>query len=138
MRAEIQVTARLPMDGKGQSVAARFIGDPEIGAGPAPFRSVRRDAAAAGAKLREEMRQLVAQGAVDLAPRHAAQSRQLSRTREARYSARPAAVRRRPDHSTTTRAASVSGALLEKKLARELLERRIAPGRTRRERRSEG
>ena len=48
-------------------MAARFICDAEIAAGAPPFRAVRRDSAAAGAKLREQMRQLMAQGLVDFA-----------------------------------------------------------------------
>jgi hypothetical protein len=47
-------------------VAARFASNPEIGAGASPFHSMRCDAAATGAKLREQMRQFVPQGAVDL------------------------------------------------------------------------
>ena len=46
-------------------MAARFIGDAEIGAGATPFRTVRRDAAAASALLREQVSQLVAQGAIN-------------------------------------------------------------------------
>ena len=56
---------RAPLNRERQSVATRFIGDSEIGAGASPFRAVRRDAAATGAKVREQMRELVAQSAVD-------------------------------------------------------------------------
>jgi hypothetical protein len=47
-------------------MAACFAGDAKIGAGAAPFRTMRRDPPAAGAELREQMRQLVTQGAIDL------------------------------------------------------------------------
>ena len=47
-------------------MTTRFSRNPEIGAGALPFDSVGRDPPTAGAKLREQMRQLVAQGAVDL------------------------------------------------------------------------
>ncbi len=46
-------------------MAARFVRDPEIGAGPAPFGSMRREASAAGPGLGEKMCQLVAQGPVN-------------------------------------------------------------------------
>ena len=54
------------MDREGQIVAARFAGDPEVGAGPSPFRTMRSDPPAPDSELREEMRQLVAQSAIDL------------------------------------------------------------------------
>lgn len=63
----VKVAPLQPANREGQVVAARFIRDPEIGAGAAPFLPVRRDPAPSGAGLREEMRQLVAQGAIDLA-----------------------------------------------------------------------
>lgn len=47
-------------------MTASFIGDAELGAGVAPFLPVRRDPAPARARLREQVRQLVAQGAIDL------------------------------------------------------------------------
>jgi hypothetical protein len=47
-------------------MAARFIRDSKVGTGAAPFQPVRRDAAAASARLREEMGQLMAQRAIDL------------------------------------------------------------------------
>ena len=50
---------------KRQGMAARFIGDAEIAAGATPFRAVRRNPAAPGAELREQMRQLMAQSAVN-------------------------------------------------------------------------
>jgi hypothetical protein len=49
---------------KRQGMAARFIGDAKIAAGATPFRAVRRNPAAPGAALRQQMRQLMAQSAV--------------------------------------------------------------------------
>jgi hypothetical protein len=46
-------------------MAAFFVGDPEITAGTTPLRPVRRNAPASTAMMREEMRQLVPQRAVD-------------------------------------------------------------------------
>jgi hypothetical protein len=47
-------------------VAARFVGDPEICAGTAPFFAVRGDPPAAGPGLAKQMGQFVAEGALDL------------------------------------------------------------------------
>ena len=57
--------ARLPREGK--CVAPRFIADAEIVAGLPPFGSMRRDATATATScMCDEMRQLVAERAVDL------------------------------------------------------------------------
>ncbi len=53
------------MDREGEVVATGFAGDAEIGAGPAPLRTVGRNATATGAELREQMSQLVTQSAID-------------------------------------------------------------------------
>ena len=45
-------------------MTARFVRDPEVGAGAAPLGPVRCDATPARAKVREQMRQLVAQSAI--------------------------------------------------------------------------
>ena len=45
---------------------ARFLANAQVPAGLSPFRSMRWNPAPAGAKLSEQMRQLVPQGAVDL------------------------------------------------------------------------
>jgi hypothetical protein len=50
---------------KRERVAARFIRDAEIAAGAAPFRAVRRNPAAPGAELGQQMRELMAESAVD-------------------------------------------------------------------------
>ena len=47
-------------------MATRFVLDAEIAAGATPFIAVRWDAAATRAELPEQMRQLVAERAVDL------------------------------------------------------------------------
>ena len=66
-RTTIEEAPRALFHGKGQGVATRFVCDAEIAAGAAPFRAMRRDAPASGAELREQMRQLMAQGAIDFA-----------------------------------------------------------------------
>ncbi|MEP6603703.1 MAG: hypothetical protein ABJB69_07140 [Spartobacteria bacterium] len=57
--------ARAFRDGEGEIVAARFVADAEIVAGPAPVRPVRRNAFTTGTKLREQMRELMPKGAID-------------------------------------------------------------------------
>ena len=47
-------------------MAALFVADSEIMTSGAPFIAVRENAAASGTKLREQMRELMAKGAVDL------------------------------------------------------------------------
>ena len=46
-------------------MAALLIGNAKLATGPPPFRAMRRDAPPAGACARDEMRQLVPQGAID-------------------------------------------------------------------------
>jgi hypothetical protein len=46
-------------------MAARFARDAEVGASTAPFRAVRRDTATPRAEGGEQMRELMAQGAID-------------------------------------------------------------------------
>lgn len=61
----IQETPDTLPDWKRQSVTARFVRDAEVAAGLSPFSAVWRDAATPGSELREQMGQLVAQGALD-------------------------------------------------------------------------
>jgi hypothetical protein len=63
--ATIQKTPRPLFHGKGQGMAARFAGDAEIAAGAFPFRTVRRNPPAPGAKLGQQMGEFVAQSALD-------------------------------------------------------------------------
>ena len=66
MRAGVEITAPLAAKREGQTVTARLAANPQIDAGPPPFDSVRCDAPATGAKLREQVGQLVAEGPVNL------------------------------------------------------------------------
>jgi hypothetical protein len=65
-RTLVKVTAHLTPGWEGEIMTTRFARDPEIGAGSSPFWSVGRNAPPPGAKLREQMRQLVAQRAINL------------------------------------------------------------------------
>lgn len=73
--ALVKVTAGAALHRKRQRMRARFVADPQITAGLAPFGTVRRETAAARAKLGEEMREFVAQGAIDFARVMFAQAR---------------------------------------------------------------
>jgi hypothetical protein len=64
-RTSIEETPFSLVDWERQGMTARFIGDAEIAAGAPPFRAVRRNPAAPGAELRQQMRQLMAQSAID-------------------------------------------------------------------------
>ena len=46
-------------------MAARFVSNSEIAAGASPLGAMRRNPTRAGAKLGEQMRKLMAQGAID-------------------------------------------------------------------------
>ncbi len=56
-------------------MATGFACDSEIGAGAPPFRAVWRDPASTGAKMREQMCELMAQRALDLFPAVAGEAR---------------------------------------------------------------
>jgi hypothetical protein len=66
MGAGVEITAPLTAKGERQIVTAHFAPNPQIGAGSPPFDPVRRDAPATGAKLREQVRQLMAESPVNL------------------------------------------------------------------------
>jgi hypothetical protein len=53
-------------NGERQIVAARLAGDSKIAASISPFIAVRRNAPTAGAELRQQMREFMSQGAIDL------------------------------------------------------------------------
>ena len=63
--AGVEVTAPLAPHREWQIVTTRFAANPQIDTGPTPLDPMRRDAAAAGAKLREQVRQLMAESPVD-------------------------------------------------------------------------
>ena len=65
MRTSVKIAAFLAMNRERQIVATGFAFDPKIGAGAAPFGSVRRYPTTAGAGLRQKVRHLVAQGTID-------------------------------------------------------------------------
>lgn len=64
-RAAIKIGPRQLPRWKRKLVAGAFAGDLEVMTGAAPFSAVRKNATPASAMLRQQMRQLVAQGAID-------------------------------------------------------------------------
>jgi hypothetical protein len=64
-RTSVEETAFPLFHRKGKRVAARFIPDFEIATGATPFRTVWRNPPAASAELGKQMRELMAQSAVD-------------------------------------------------------------------------
>jgi hypothetical protein len=64
--ADVHKSRRKLFRREGQIVTTRFVRDSQIAARLSPFRSMRRDSASASAPLREQMRQLVSQRALDL------------------------------------------------------------------------
>ncbi|MEY2529843.1 MAG: hypothetical protein QOJ05_1933 [Verrucomicrobiota bacterium] len=63
----VKVASSAALDRERQGVGARFVTDTKVTAGLSPFQAVGRQAAPARAELGQEMRQLMAQRAVDLA-----------------------------------------------------------------------
>jgi hypothetical protein len=66
MGTGVEITAPQTAKRERQIVTARFAANPQIDAGSPPFDPVRRNAPATGAKLREQVRQLMAEGPVNL------------------------------------------------------------------------
>ena len=64
-RTTIDKASRARTRRKWQGVAARFITNPEIATGLAPLGTMRRNAVASTAGMRDEMRELMTQGAID-------------------------------------------------------------------------
>jgi hypothetical protein len=65
MGAGIKITAPLAAKRKREIVAPRFTLNSQVGAGQSPFHSVGCNATAAGTKLREQVRQLMAKSPVN-------------------------------------------------------------------------
>ena len=59
--AAVKKATRATMHRKRERVTTRFVRDPKIGAGLAPFRAMRRDPSPARPEVREQVRQLMAQ-----------------------------------------------------------------------------
>lgn len=74
-RTTIEEPPRSRMRRKRQGVTARFISQTEIAAGLAPFGTVRRNATALRARMRDEMRKLMTQGAIDFSTAVLAEAR---------------------------------------------------------------
>ena len=66
IRATVNESNRVGFRREREIVTTRFVGDVEIATGIAPFDAVRSDSSTSDTPLREQMRQLVPQGAIDL------------------------------------------------------------------------
>lgn len=66
IRTTINVARRINFRRERQIVISRFVSDSQIATRLTPFRAVRRDASSTDTELREQMRQLVSQRALDL------------------------------------------------------------------------
>ena len=128
MGAGVKVTAPLAPKREGQIVTARFAGNPQIGAGPPPFHPVGRDATAAGAKLREQMRQLMAEGPINLSLAVSAETAVEQNARGTAFRAAGGGAKTSRPFNTNLRGQS-GCALLEEEVAGRGFERRIAAGR---------
>ncbi len=62
---DVKIGPRPPENGKRQRVTSGFTADPKVSAGAPPLRPVRPDAPPAGAKVRQQVRQLMSQGPID-------------------------------------------------------------------------
>lgn len=128
MGAGVKVTAPLAAKRKREIVAPRFTLNAQMGAGPSPFHSVGRNVAAAGAKLCEQVRQLMAKGPVNF-------SRAMSGETAVEQNARGPVFRAAGGGAKTSRPFNTnlrgqSGcALLDEEVAGQGLESRIAAGR---------
>jgi len=125
-RTAIEETPFSFLHRKRQRVATRFIRDTEVATGAAPFRTVRRNPSAAGAELRQQMGQLMAESAVDfravmLAEPRIHRDEVTMRIRAARGAEEP----RIPFHMDF--AGEFFGAKWRENFARSRFEGRIAP-----------
>jgi hypothetical protein len=128
MGTGVKITASLTAQRERQIVAARFAVNSQIGAGPPPFRPVRRNSAATGPKLRKQVRQFMAQGPVNFSfAMNAETTVEQNAAGPAFRAAGSAAQTSRPFHPNLS---GQSGrALLEEEDTGRGFERRIAPRR---------
>jgi hypothetical protein len=128
MGAGVEITAPLTAKRERQIVTARFAANPQIDAGSPPFDPVRRDAPATGAKLREQVRQLVAEGPVNLTLTVSAETAVEQNAGDTGFRAAGGGAKTgRPFHADLR---GQSGrAMLEEKVAGRSFEDRIAAGR---------
>jgi hypothetical protein len=128
MGTGVEVTTPLAPKREGQIVTARFAANSQIGAGPPPLHPMGRDATAAGAKLREQVRQLMAQGPVNLSLAVSAESAVEQNASGTGLGAAGGGAKTSRPFNTNLRGQS-GRAMLEEKVAGQGFERRIAAGR---------
>ena len=136
MGAGVKITAPLAAKRKREIVAPRFAANPQIDTGPPPLDPMRRNAAAAGAKLREQVRQLMAESPVNLSFAVSTETAVEQNPSSTVFRAAGGGAKTSRPFNTNLRGQS-GCALLEKEAAGQGFERRIAAGRLRNSRRGE-
>jgi hypothetical protein len=126
--ASVEITAPLAPKREGQIVTARFAANPQIDAGPPPFHPMGRNATAAGAKLREQVRQLMAEGSVNLSLAVSTKTAVEENPSSTVLRAAGGGAKTRRPFNPNLRGQS-GRALLEEEVAGRGFERRIAAGR---------
>jgi hypothetical protein len=81
IRTTINVTRRVRFRRERQIVTTDFVADLQIAAGIAPFIAMRSDSASSNSKLREQMRQLVSQRAINLVNRQSGSDTLIRKSR---------------------------------------------------------
>ena len=128
MGTGVKITAPLPPEREGQIVTTRFAPNPQIDAGPPPFHPMWRDPPATGAKLREQVRQLMAQGPVNLSLAVSSETAVEQNACGTVFRAAGGGAKTSRPFNTNLRGQS-GRALLEEEVAGQGFERRIAAGR---------
>jgi hypothetical protein len=126
--AGVEVTAPLAPKRERQIVTTRFVANSQIDTGPPPLHPMRRDAAAAGAKLREQVRQLMAEGPVNLSLAVSAETAVEQNAGGTGFGAAGGGAKTSRPFNANLRGQS-DRAMLEEKVAGQGFERRIAAGR---------
>ena len=109
-------------------MTTRFAANPQIDTGPPPLHPMRRDATATCAKLREQMRQLMAQGPVNLSLAVSTETAVEENSSNAVFRASGGGAKSSRPFNANLRAQS-GCALLEEEVVGQGFERRIAAGR---------
>ena len=128
MGAGIKITAPLAAKRKRKIVAPRFTLNSQMSAGPSPFPSVGCNATAAGTKLREQVRQLMAKSPVNLSLAVASETAVEQNPLSTVFCAPGGGAKTSRPFNTNVRGQS-GCALLDEEVAGQDFESRIAAGR---------
>jgi len=126
--AGVEVTAPLAPKREGQIVTTRFATNPHVDTGPPPLPPMWRDATAAGAKMREQVRQLMAESPVNLSLAVSGETAVEQNAGGTGFGAAGGGAKTSRPFNANLRGQS-SGAMLEEKVPGQRFEQRIAAGR---------